>query len=137
MATRNFLALSQSNVLKEVRLYCVYTGVGTGTNPPTASAGDPKSAFLAAPVYVSTGVFSVTTVDGFPTAPVGFNIEYVLAAASATSCAVISPLPVQNTNGTWTFTINCFTAGTLTNPITTSEVSLTVVFSNTNDPYAG
>ena len=136
MATRNFPEFVQTNILKRVDLFCTYAGVGTGTAAPTALAGDPKGAFLAAPVYVNTGIFSVTTIDPYPSV-VGYNLEYVVASASATTSAVISPIPVQNANGTWTFTINCFTAGSLTNPITTSIVSLQLSFANTGDPYAG
>lgn len=136
MATRNFPEFVQTNILKRVDLFCTYVGVGTGTSPPTALSGDPKGAFLAAPVYVNTGIFSVTTVDPYPSV-VGYNLEYAVASASATSCAVISPVPAQNANGTWTFTVNCFTAGSLTNPITTSQVSLTIIMANTGDPYAG
>jgi hypothetical protein len=61
----------------------------------------------------------------------------VLAVASATSDACIAPKPVQNANNTWTFTINCFTAGTLTDMATTSQLSLAVFMQNTGDPFAG
>jgi hypothetical protein len=135
MATRNFPGFIMTNVLKRVDLFLLLNGRGAGL-APSLSTGDPNGTFFSAPVYVSTGIFTITTQDPYP-GPCGFNLEYVLAVASATSDACIAPKPVQNANNTWTFTINCFTAGTLTDMATTSQLSLAVFMQNTGDPFAG
>jgi len=134
MATRNFPSLNQSNILKLVTLDVMLQGNGTST--PTLSYGDPKGTYFSAPVNVGTGSFTITTQDAYPQY-VGCNLEYITATASATTCAVIAPLPVQNANGTWTFTINCFTASFAAVIASTSMISFTVFMQNTNDPYAG
>ena len=135
MATRNFPSLPQSNILKCVNLYVTLNGNGAG-NAPLLGPGDPNGTWFSAPVRTGAGIYTLTTQDAYP-AYVSANLEYVLAAASATSCAVVSPKPTQNAAGQWVFTINCFTAGALADPLTTSQVLVNVTMQNTNDPYAG
>lgn len=135
MATRNFPSISFSNTLKPVTLNVALNGQGAG-NAPTLGSGDPNGTFFSAPVRTGTGVATITTQDAYP-AYVSANLEYVVATASATTCCVIAPKPVQNANLTWTFTLNFFTAGSAADPLTTSQLLFQVVMQNTGDPYAG
>lgn len=135
MATRNFPQSPMSNVLKAVSLNVAIVGAGTG-NAPVLGSGDPKASFFAQPVRSSTGVFTLTTLDPYP-GICGLNLEYCVASPSTSSVCVVAPSPVQNANNTWTFTINAYTGGTLTDPVVGSTLFFTAYMQNTGDPYAG
>ena len=135
MATRNFPASSFSNILKGVNLSVALIGGGAG-NAPTLGTGDPKATFFSQPVRTGTGIYTITTLDAYP-ALATCNLEYALVLPSATSNAMLAPLPVQNANNTWTFTINTFTAGAAADMLTTSTVYFSCCMQNTGDPYAG
>ena len=135
MATRNFPQSPMSNVLKAVTLNVAIIGAGSG-NAPTLSTGDPKASFFSAPVRTGAGVFTLTTIDAYP-GICGLNLEYCVASPNTASVCVVAPSPVQNANNTWTFTINAYTANTLTDPVVGSTLFFTAVMQNTGDPYAG
>jgi hypothetical protein len=104
-------------------------GQGTG-KAPILGPSDPIGAFLQQPVFVSTGVFTITTVDGYP------NVATVLhgyAEGTATDTVDLQegPPAFQNANGTWTFTFNLYIGGTLTDVPTTDKVHFMPCMMNT------
>ena len=94
-------------------------GAGSG-KAPTLGEGDPNATYFAQPVFTSTGIWTVTTLDPYP----GFMcyVGGVMQATGACTLQVpqLSPIPAQNTAATtqgttvcpaysWTFTFNVYT----------------------------
>jgi hypothetical protein len=81
-------------------------------------------------VFISTGVFSITTVDGYPNVA---TVQSNYAQATPTDSAVLQegPIAVHNANGTFTFTFNLYLATTLTDVPVGDVVHLTLSMMNT------
>ena len=98
------------------------TLVGGGSGKaPVLGEGDIGAAYFTQPVFTSTGIWTLTTVDPYP-AFQGFTGGFMQATGAGTvQVPQISPIPAQNTVASagvavnsWTFTFNVFliTAGT-------------------------
>lgn len=111
MADRSFYT-PQSSVLQCVFLPVTLLGQGTG-NAPILNNGDPNATWFQQPVRTGSGVYTLTTADGYPsTAPCALSLNLVQAVPTASSDVVEGPLPTQNASNQFTFTINVFPSGT-------------------------
>ena len=99
-------------------------GGGSG-KAPVLGEGDPNGTWFSQPVFTSTGIWSITTKDGFPgVASVGTSI--CLASPAAGSLIVESGISVPSTTTpfTCTFTFNVYNSGSLYDLGTTDAARL-------------
>jgi hypothetical protein len=105
----------------------VLVGAGSG-KAPTLGEGDPNGTYFAQPVFTSTGIWSITTLDPYP-GFMGLTLGVMQATGAGTLTCQVSPNPAQNTtSGTagttaypaysWTFTFNTFVSGSASDILT-------------------
>ena len=78
-----------------------------GTGAPVLGEGDPNGTYLAV-ARTGVGLYTVTTKDPFPGVVAG-SAAFSLATPNATT--TYSMNWAKNTNNTWTFTIQIYSAG--------------------------
>lgn len=93
---------------------------GGSAKAPTLGEGDPNATYFAQPVFTSTGIWTITTLDPYP-GFMGYQGGVMQATGAGTlQIPQLSPSPAANTvagtAGTtaypaysWTFTFNVFT----------------------------
>ena len=112
----------QTYVLKAKFFPLVLQGAGSG-KAPTLKYGDPNGAFFYAPVFVSTGIWTIATVDGWYQ-HLGVIYNVMQATGAGTNSIQLSPTPVSlgttlNAAGnaySWKFTFNTFLGAGTTYP---------------------
>ena len=140
MADRDF-QFPQTQGVRTILLPVTLIGQGAG-KAPILGVGDPKGAFWAQPVYVNTGVFTITTIDAYPNAAANGGViactpSYALASPAAGDQILEGPAAAFNAGptpplNTITFTFNCFTAASLADVLLNDLVRLNVVLQNSS-----
>ena len=137
MANRAFRNV-EATVSKGIFANVILAGKGSNNAPATAE-GDPSNTWYSTLTRTSQGVYTFNTLDSWPNPP-NVQINYQLVSVAYTSMAVMTP-PVQATavapitgvpTGAWQFTLSCYTAGMLTDPVVGDQIALTVFFRNTS-----
>ena len=93
--------------LEHVYYALMLKGNTVATNPPVLVEGDPNSSFVTV-ARTSTGVYTITTVDGFPGCLGG-----IFQMAGTTATVYESSVPVTTTGNAWTFTLTVKTTAAL------------------------
>ena len=127
MADRAFRT-PQTSGLNFVSFPLTLIGGGSG-KAPTLGEGDLFGTFFSQPVFTSTGIFTLTTQDGYP-GLVACTLGVMQATAAGTDTVVLGPIPAQNSNGTWTFTFNNFVSGSASDLLAGDRLYLNIVMRN-------
>jgi hypothetical protein len=128
-----------SYTLKYKLFPLVLQGAGSG-KAPTLKYGDPNGAFFTAPVFVSTGIWTITTVDGWYQ-HIGCNPTVMQATGAGTLTIQLSPAPAQITTATatnqaycWKFTFNTFVSGGASDMLAGDQANILFHFNDLQIP---
>ena len=127
----------QTQVLKGKIFPLVLQGAGSG-KAPVMKYGDPNAAFFTQPAFVSTGIWTIQTIDGWP--------QWVLclpsvmqATGAGTTTIQLSPVPAQITTSTatnnansWKFTLNTFTSSSAADLLVGDQAIILFMFDNSS-----
>lgn len=127
MADRTFRT-PQTLGLNFVQIPLTLIGGGSG-KAPTLGEGDLGATFLAQPVFTSTGIFTLTTLDPYP-GFVSCTLSVMQATAAGTDTVVMGPIPAANSSNTWTFTFNNFVSGSAADLLAGDRLYLNITMRN-------
>ena len=119
-----------------------FVGQGSG-KAPTLGTGDPNATYFQQPVFTSTGIWTVTTVDPYPVnAVAAVSLGIMQATGAGTLTAQISPIPAQNTTASagfplnsYTFTFNTFVSGSAADILTGDRLYAVFCLINTSPGF--
>jgi hypothetical protein len=128
----------QTNVLKAKQMCVSLQGAGSG-KAPTLLYGDPNATYFSQPAFVSTGIWTITTLDPYP-GWVSIPAPGIMQATGAGTLTIQqSPKPSQLTTASgsnpvnaWKFTFNTFVSGSLSDMLAGDQASLVFVMSNSS-----
>ena len=137
MADRSFQS-PKSNILNEIRYSVLLQGQGAG-KAPKLGIGDPSATWFNQPVFVSTGLWTIQTVDGF-FAVADVKLSPVQASAAGTLTVFEQSLTAPDSTTTpevnqVTVNVGTFVSGTLADLGTTDYVRLQLVLINSGADY--
>jgi hypothetical protein len=125
-----YIYTPQTTLLKSIDIPLNLIGQGSG-KAPKLGEGDPNATFFSQPVFVSTGIFTLTTLDVYA-GLVSVIVDLAAASPAYNSVCVEGPVATQNSNNTWTFTFNNFYTGSAADVLTTDYVRLRFAFRNSS-----